>query len=149
MTESNYKIRYKKGDFELEIQGDKEWVEQKLKELTESEMVASEVLTSKTKTISGSLVEFLKSKGNPRSHTDKATIFSYWLFHKEKMNCYNIDDIEKCYDEARITKPKNITDVMNKIQKKGYVKPVPKEKNGKKAWIITQTGEEYVEKMKG
>jgi Cdc6-like AAA superfamily ATPase len=93
-----------------------------------------------------SLVEFLKSKGNPKNHMDISLIFSYWLFHKENMESYNIDDIQKCYDEARISKPKNPTDIMNKLQGKGYVKPAG-EKDGKKAWVITQSGDEYVEKM--
>ena len=148
MTDVIYRIKYRKGDYELEIQGDKEWVEQKFKELTESKMIVPEAPTTEAKMLPGSLVEFLKSKGNTKKHTDIAAIFSYWLYHKEKMTSYNIDDIGKCYDEARIPKPKNLTDTMNKIQKKGYVKPAPQEKEGKKAWVITETGEKYIEKMK-
>lgn len=146
VSETNYRIRYRKGDFEVELQGDKEWVEKKFKEFVKSKTVVSEVTVTQAKVLPDSLVEFLRSKGNPRSHIDRAVIFSHWLFYKEKMKSYNIDDIAKCYDEARITKPKNLTDTMNKLQAKGYVKPEG-EKDNKKAWVITQSGEEYVENM--
>lgn len=150
MSETNYRIRYRKGDFEVELQGDKAWVEKKFEELVKSKTVISKGVVPQAKVLPDSLVEFLKKKGNPRSHRDKAVIFSYWLFHKENMTSYNVDDIAKCYDEARISKPKNLTDIMNKLQSppKGYVKPAG-EKDGKKAWVITQSGEEYVEKMGG
>lgn len=146
MTETGYRIKYRKGDFEIEFQGDKEWVEKKFKELTGEKVVEPIALVAKA--LPDSLVEFLKMKGNPKEHNDITIIFSYWLFYKESMSAYNIDDIAKCYDEARIAKPKNITDTMNKLQAKGYLKPVG-EKDGKKAWMITRTGGEYVEKMKG
>lgn len=34
MGETNYRIKYRKGDFEIEIEGDKDWVEKEFKELT-------------------------------------------------------------------------------------------------------------------
>lgn len=148
MGETNYKIRYRKDNFEIELQGDKEWVEQKFREFMENKIVEPRAMTIGAKTLSDSLVEFLKNKGNPKSHTDRAIVFSYWLFHKENMETYNVDDIAKCYDETRIIKPKNLTDIMNKLQAKGYVKPAG-EKEGKKCWVITQSGEEYVEQMTG
>jgi len=146
MTETSYKIRYRKGDFEIELQGDKDWVEEKFKEFIEGKIVELAALTTKAKTLPDSLVEFLKSKGDPKEHTDRITIFSYWLFHKENLKSYNVDDIERCYDETRIAKPTNINAFMNDLQAKGYLK-LAGEKDGKKAWVITRTGEEYVEKM--
>ncbi|MCP8309424.1 MAG: hypothetical protein H3Z53_09965 [archaeon] len=148
MNEINYRIKYRKGDFEVEVQGDKEWVEKKFKELAEGKVVAPEAPTPEVKVLPTSLVEFIKAKGNPSEHTDIAILFSYWLHKKEKMGSYNKDDIEKCYTEARITKPMNITDVMNRLQGKGYLMPAPEKKDNKKAWVITRSGEEYVEQMK-
>ena len=149
MGETNYRIKYRKGDFEVEVQGDKAWVEKKFNELTEGKVVApEEKITPEVKVLPTSLVEFIKAKGNPSRHTDIAIVFSYWLQKKEKMSSYNVDDIEKRYIEARITKPKNIGDVMNRVQGKGYIMPASKKKDEKKAWVITRTGEEYVEKMK-
>lgn len=146
MTEASYRIRYRKGDFEVEVQGDKEWVEEKFQNLIKEIPIKIAAPTASLSQMS--IVEFLKVKGNPKNHPDIAILFSYWLNKKKNLDSYNIDDIKKCYDEARITKPKNITDVMNRLQAKGYLEHKG-EKDGKKAWIITQTGDEYVEKMKG
>lgn len=145
MTEASYRVRYKKGDFEIELQGDKEWVEKKFIEFIEGRIVEPNV---SAKMLSESLVEFLKSKGDPKEHIDRIIVFSYWLFHKENIESYNVDDIERCYDEARITKPSNINAFMNELQAKGFLKTAGM-KDGKKAWVITRTGEEYVEKMGG
>ncbi|MEM3577588.1 MAG: hypothetical protein QXX51_03925 [Candidatus Bathyarchaeia archaeon] len=148
MTEASYRIKYRKGDFEIEFQGDKEWVVKRFKDFIGEKIAEPIALVAKVKALPGSLVEFLKSKGNPKEHIDRIIVFSYWLFYKENLKSYNVDDIAKCYDEARTAKPANINALMNKLQAKGYLKPL-EEKEGKKAWVITQTGEEYVEKMKG
>lgn len=148
MSETSYRIRYRKDNFEVEVQGDKEWVEKKFKELTEDKTIAPQTIVSKAEVLPTSLVEFIKNKGNPSSHTDIAIIFSYWLHKKEKIGSYNKDDIENCYTVARITKPKNVSDVMNRLQAKGYLMPANQKKDNKKAWIITKSGEEYVEQLK-
>lgn len=148
MAETNYRIRYRKGDFEIEFQGDKEWVEKRFKDFIGEKIVEPIALVAKVKALPDSLVEFLKSKGDPKEHIDRIIVFSYWLFHKENLKSYNVDDIERCYDETRIAKPTNINAFMNELQAKGYLK-LAGEKDGKKAWVITRTGEEYVEKMKG
>lgn len=158
MSDANYRIRYKKGDFEVEVQGDKEWVETKFEELKKqsppkapSSTPSDSLTTSPTSgdtTLPASLVEFIKAKGNPSEHTDRVALFAYWLLKKENMSSYNITDIQNCYDEARITKPVNISDIMNKVQATGLIMPVKEKKENKKAWVITGTGEDYVHKMK-
>jgi len=147
-NETNYRLKYRKGDFEVDVQGDKTWVENKFKELTEGKLIGLEELPPETKGLPTSLVEFIRAKGNPSKHPDITIVFSYWLHKKEEMSSYNVDDIEKCYDETRISKPKNIGDLMNRVQGKGYLMPASEKKEGKKAWVITRTGEEYVEQMK-
>jgi len=158
MSEANYRIRYKKRDFEIEVQGDKAWVEGKFEQLKKdmlSKAVMSDSPTSQTTTpiagettLAGSLVEFIRGKGNPRGHTNRAVLFAYWLFKKENMSSYNTTDIEKCFDETRLPKPANTSDVMNRLQAQGFVTTTA-EKDGKKAWVITGTGEQQVEQMKG
>lgn len=162
MAEANYRIKYKNGDFELEVQGDKVWVNEKFKELfggfpnkpqgtTTFAGVPPSANTPVVTNVNGipdSLIEFLKAKRSPNNQLDLAIVFSYWLRNKKKLTSYNKDDIESCFDEARITKPLNITDIMNKNQRKGYLMPpAEKLKDAKKAWIITQTGEDYVKQM--
>lgn len=93
-----------------------------------------------------SLAEFLTLKGNPSRHTDRAMIFSYWLYKKQGIEIFNSNDIDKCYSDTRLTKPANTTDVMNRNQKKGYLVASDERKDDLKAWKITPSGEEYVEK---
>ena len=150
MSESHYRIRYRKGDLEVEVQGDKAWVEKKFKELTEGKLAPPEPPAPPTEIdlASISLVEFVKAKGNPSGHIDLTMIFAYWLHKKEKMTSYNRSNIANCYSEARIPKTTNIGAIMNANQSKGYLMPASEKKDRLKAWVITRTGEEYVEQMK-
>lgn len=158
MSEPTYRIKLKRGDYEFEVQGDKAWVEGKFEELVKDiPPIAPLTSTSGSQppapttgagTLPGTIVEFIKAKGNPSKHTDTAVLFAYWLFKKENMTSYNIEDINNCYDQTRIPKPANISDMMNQIQSQGFVATVKEEKDGKKAWVITTTGETYVEQMK-
>lgn len=153
--EHSYRVKIKKGDSEVEIQGDKEWVEEKYKELSEFLITSQpEPLADLTKpphisqplSFPDSIMEFYNMKGSPKTHTDKAIIFAYWLSKKEGFVNYNYVDIETCYEKALIAKPGNTTDVMNRNQKKGFLL-VTTEKDNMKAWRITSSGEEYVENM--
>jgi hypothetical protein len=157
MSDANYRIKYKKGDFEIEIQGNKEWVEEKLKQfirvpspslpaVNPPDPYTPIIEVARTPAPSESIVEFLKAKGDPDGHTERALLFTYWLFRKG-MPSYNTYDIESCFDEARLSKPTNTSDVMNRLQSQGFVMTT-NEKDGKKAWVITQTGEKQVEQLK-
>ena len=158
MSDPNYRIRYKKGDFEVEVQGDKAWVETKFDGLkkdmpTKTQDAPTHLGSEETTptaiatTLPTSMVEFIKAKGNPSEHTDIEVIFSYWLLKKENMTSYNATDIQNCYNSSRITKPANINGIMNRIQETGYVMEVKEKKDNKKAWVITATGEKYVQEM--
>jgi hypothetical protein len=156
MSEANYRIRYKKSDFEIEVQGDKAWVEEKFEQLKKDILSKTAIPDSSSSqtttpliegtTLPGSLVEFITEKGNPRGHQNRALLFAYWLFKRENMASYNYMDIEKCFDETRLPKPANITDVMNRLQAQGLVTTTA-DKDSRKAWVITATGERNVEQM--
>lgn len=153
LTEPTYRIKLKKGDFEVEIEGDKTWVETKFRELTTAEVVvkpseATQPPTTKAKTFSlpQSLAEFLNSKGNPKQHSILVVVFGYWLFHKENQKSFNLKDITKCYDDARIPESTNTSQCMNDAQGKGLLKRVDEKKDNQTTWTITQSGDQFVEK---
>jgi hypothetical protein len=82
LADLTYKLRFKKGDFEVEAQGDKEWVEKKFSELmTKKTNVPSE--ENKKDFLPETLGEFLDEKGNPQRHTDVTAVYAYWLFKKK------------------------------------------------------------------
>lgn len=152
LSEPTYRIKLKKGDYEVEVQGDKAWVETKFSELTTTEVVkqlgATQPLTSpKTESsdLPESLAQFLKLKGSPKQHSILVVIFGYWLFHKENQKFFNVKDIAKCYDDTRITES-NSSQYMNDAQGKGLFKRLDEKKDNQTAWNITQSGDEFVEK---
>ena len=152
MSETSYRIRYRKDNFEVEVQGDKAWVETKFKELTTTEIVSPPIATqpsSPTIKVSGlpvSLAEFVKSKGNPDQHGALVVIFGYWLIHKENLKSFNSKDVKKCYDDTRIPESSNTPQYMNNAQGSGYFKRLDEQKDGHPAWTITPSGDDYVEK---
>ena len=148
MTETNYRIRVKQGDFEVEVQGDKDWVESKFKELTTQEVFISLPKKVAAKGMPGTLGEFLDQKGNPSKHTDSVAVFAYWLFKVEKMTTFNVQDIIECYDKTRKAKPSNVNQIINQNVASHVFAEASEKKDGLKAWVITRTGEEYVEQMK-
>ena len=156
MDEIVYRIKYKKGDLEIELQGDRAWVEAKFKELAKTEQFkptatdqpSSNPVTSEKTALPESLAEFIKFKGSPTNHSILVVIFGYWLFHKEKQKLFNISDIEKCYDDVRVTESSNTSQIVNNAQSEGYFKRADEKKDGRTAWTITQLGDKFVEDAK-
>lgn len=148
MNNITYKMKFRKGDFEIEVQGDKEWVEVKFKELISEDFRASLPMELIKGEMPETLVEFLDSKGNPKKHTDVVAVYAYWLFKKEGFQSFNVKDIIDCYDKTRRVKSKNPNQIINANVASHIFAEAKERKDGLKAWIITRTGEEYVEKMK-
>jgi len=148
MNDVNYRIKVKKGDFEVEVQGDKDWVEGKFKELTTQEIAVSIAKEVAAKGMPATLGEFLDQKGNPSKHTDSIAVFAYWLFKVEKMESFNVKDIIDCYDRTRKAKPSNPNQIINQNVASHIFAEASEKKDGLKAWVITRTGEEFVEQMK-
>jgi len=162
-SDITYKIKLKIGQNEIEFHGDKDWVEAKLEEF-QSILQTTQVQPTSTiqpstlpiiplpvqstaTSLPDSIREFHTQKGSPSKHTDTAMIIAYWLEKYRGTPSYNYVDIENAYGEALISKPSNTSDVMNSNQKKGYLIPAG-DKDGKKAWRLSKSGEEYIEQMK-
>ncbi|MDP3012902.1 MAG: nucleotidyl transferase AbiEii/AbiGii toxin family protein, partial [Candidatus Subteraquimicrobiales bacterium] len=154
MLESHYSIRYKRGDLEIEVQGDKAFVEGKFKELLDMkpEIVQKETyvpppeqsLSEGGKKIS--LAEFLGTK-NPKSHGDKILTFGYFLEKNRGYSAFNLNDIEACYKEARLPKTKNFSTYITQLIRDGYLVDAEEKKDNKKAWELTAGGLKYVEEL--
>jgi hypothetical protein len=151
MNETNYRIRYKFKDFEVEVQGDKAWVEAKFKELTTPETSPEVVKTIKPATgiekLPESLAEFLNQLGNPEQHSTLVVIFAYWLVHKEGYQSFNVKDIEKCYTDTRIPASTNTSQYLNEAQGDGYFKRLEEKKDNYVAWTITPSGDKFVKEQ--
>lgn len=149
LNDIEYRIRLRKGDFEIEVQGDKDWVEKKFEELkTEKISIAEVKEAEKPKGMPETLGEFLGLKGNPQKHTDTVAVFGYWLFKVEKIESFTVKDIVRCYDRTRKPKPSNSNQIINQNVATHIFAEAAEKKDRYKAWVITRTGEEYVEQMK-
>jgi len=77
--------------------------------------------------------------------TQKTLVLGYYLEHSEGMESFNATDLETMFRSAKEKLPKNINDTVNKNIVRGLIMEAREKKEGKKAWILTSTGEKYVE----
>jgi hypothetical protein len=138
MIEQNYRIKIKKGDTEIDIAGDKNFVEKHIekykKEVFEpSKKISDEEISpirEGKKKESGldeiSLSEFYKKKKpkDYKKHDENILIFSYYLSEIEKNEEFSPKNIEDCYEETSIPKPSNTARDMKSLA------------SGKKAYLI-------------
>jgi hypothetical protein len=92
-----------------------------------------------------SLREFLNER-NPSTANDRGLCIAYYCEAAKGFESFNADDIKLGFREARIPVPKNPNDVINKNIAKAYMMDAEQAKDGKKAWVLTTTGMEAVEK---
>lgn len=70
---------------------------------------------------------------------------SYYLEKYENIQSFNADNLKTAFLSAKEPIPGNINDKVNLNIKKGHMMDAREKKNGFKAWIITATGEKFVE----
>jgi len=91
--------------------------------------------------------EFIKQK-KLESHGDRVVSMAYYLYKYRGVDPFNVKDIEKMYEEARLSLPKNLSDIIAKQAKnKGYFIECNEKKDGLKAWKISASGIEYIESL--
>ena len=88
----------------------------------------------------------LIAKINPSTYADTAIIVSYYLFTYEEIIGFNIDHIKDGFNNVRAVKPKNMTDTLNQLIKRGFLRS-SSEVDGKKGFEITKTGIQHIEEL--
>lgn len=155
-TEPQYLLRIKRGDFEFEVAGDKEFVESKYYEainkqvnLHKSEVTKPVDTLSITTRKPLSLVEFMKEK-NPKSHPTIITCFGYYLEKFKGLKNFGRDELVSCYAEAKMPQSTNTSQMINNAISNGHLmESQEKSEEGKKRYVVTQSGEAFVESTKG
>jgi hypothetical protein len=100
-------------------------------------------ILGKSKKISAK--EFLLTK-KAQKDTEKTLALAYYLEFIENMKSFNSSDLESIFRSAKEKLPANINDVVNKIiATRGFLVEAKEKKDDKKAWYLTNTGENYVE----
>jgi len=91
-----------------------------------------------------SIKEFMLSK-KPTNDVQKTLAIGYFLEKYEGFSCFNAHDIENGFSNAKEPKPENINLCIIKNIKKGHMMESKEKKDNKKAWVITSSGERFVE----
>lgn len=87
--------------------------------------------------------EFL-AQANIKIDTDRLVAILYHHFYNGQASSTRAE-ILQAYSNARIKQPTNLSDVMARCIRKGHIIEATEQKEGKKTWQITQTGEKYIE----
>lgn len=148
MSERNYKIKIKEGNFEFEIEGDKNFVEKYYTQIKDDLLNNNSILFQKSHHIEDqinikeeTMLDFYKLK-RPENHNENLLIIAYWQLIKQNIEEFNsTKDILKAYDIIRLKKPSNIHQHIGELKKDGFI--MPGEQSG--FYKLTLTGIEYVE----
>lgn len=151
MSETNYKLKVVKSNIEIEVSGDKEFVESKFKELTNSYFgkqvdngTAHKNDEFKIDKEEVSLIDFVNQKGPKSTATELMPVLVYYVKHFEGVEKFNQIDIKNLYRRYDISKrPKRVYQAILDINRnKGYFESVPKDKG---YFRLTEFGEHFVE----
>jgi|SRR5205809_4030269 len=91
-----------------------------------------------------SIREFVNLK-NPSTSAETALLIAYYLEKFSAVSPFNHDDLIGGFAQAKEPLPKNPSDTVYKNIRRGFLTESPQKKGGSKAWIVTNSGERFVE----
>jgi hypothetical protein len=91
-----------------------------------------------------SVKEFVLGK-KPKGDVQKTLVIAHYLEKYENASSINIDDLAKSFRLAKEPVPGNLNDKINMNIRKGHMTEAKDKKENKKAWVVTNTGEQFIE----
>jgi flagellar capping protein FliD len=91
-----------------------------------------------------SVKEFVLEK-KPKGDVQKTLVLAHYMEKYENVTAINVDDLAKCFRLAKEPIPGNLNDKINMNIRKGHMTEAEEKKENKKAWIVTNTGEQFIE----
>ena len=91
-----------------------------------------------------SIKEFILSK-KPKNDVQKTLAIGYFLENYENISSFNAKDLKSGFKAAREKVPKNIGDKVQLNIKKAHMMEFKEKKDNLKSWILTDSGEKYIE----
>jgi hypothetical protein len=88
--------------------------------------------------------QLMLEKG-PEDDVQRCAVIAYYLEKREEYKSFNAKDIEKGFVDAREKVPGNVSDKILKNVWKGHMMQVPEEKDGLKAYVLTNSGIKFIE----
>ena len=87
----------------------------------------------------------LFNEKQPGTDIERTLVAAYFLESIEGVEYFNSEDLGQCFVRAKEKPPVNINDVVNKGISRGLLMDATEKKDGKKAWMLTRTGQAFVE----
>lgn len=81
----------------------------------------------------------------PKNDVQKALAIGYYLEKYQGLSCFNVRDLEDGFRAAKEKVPQNMSDKVQINVRKGHMMETKGKKNDLKAYVLTNTGEKYVE----
>jgi hypothetical protein len=91
-----------------------------------------------------SIKELLRSK-RPKTDVQKVLAIGYYLEKHEGMLSFNVNDVNDGFSSAKEPEPSNTQAFINQNIKNGHIMGIKEKKDKKKAYVLTNSGEEFVE----
>lgn len=91
-----------------------------------------------------SVKEFLLAK-KPNDDVQKTLVIGRYLEQYELMTSFNTRDLAEGFRSAKEPLPSNINDRVNANITKGFMMETKEKKDKLKAWVLTNSGEKFVE----
>jgi len=91
-----------------------------------------------------SIKEFILTK-NPIDDVQKTLVIGYYLEHFGGADSFNVRELAESFRLAREPVPANVNDKVNLNISKGYMMAAKEKKDKFKAWVLTNSGEKFVE----
>jgi hypothetical protein len=91
-----------------------------------------------------SMRQFMVEK-SPTDDVQRSLVIGYYLEKQSGLTSFNAKDIEKGFVDAREKVPGNVADKILKNVWKGHMMQVSDEKDGLKAYVLTNSGTKFVE----
>lgn len=91
-----------------------------------------------------SIKEFLRLK-RPKTDVHRTLAIGYYLEKHDEMSSFNVDDVRDRFRAAKEPVPSNTQAFINQNIKNRHMMDSTEKKSGKKAYVLTNSGEEYVE----
>lgn len=91
-----------------------------------------------------SLKEFILNK-KPSDDIQKTLVIGYYLEHYSGEKSFNVRDLVEGFRSARESVPGNVNNKVNINISKGHMMDAREKKDKLKAWVLTNTGEKFVD----
>jgi len=91
-----------------------------------------------------SIKEFILQK-NPKGDVQRALAIGYYLEKYEGFSSFNAKDLENGFRDTKEKIPQNVPDKIQMNVRNGHMMKVEEKKDGYKAYVLTNSGEKFVE----